>query len=231
MHPHEEIIRDAPLLTRLADDDLRALVKSGREISFRKGETIFRQDDPGDALYVVFEGSVQITFGSVDGREITLAILGPGECFGDLALLDGRPRSAGAVAANAARTFVIARDAFVRWLDERPAAARSLLETLSLRLRQKDESLSDFSLLDLSHRLAKRLADLAAIDPAGKARGTGGIGVAVTQSEIAALLGVSRQSVNKELKKFESRGWITLSRGAVSVRDAPALRRYWMGEA
>jgi CRP-like cAMP-binding protein len=115
------------------------------------------------------------------------------------------------------------------WLTVHPTAAFGLLETLSLRLRQKDESLSDLAMVDLSHRLAKRLADLAALDAAGKAR-SAGIGVAVTQSEIAGLLGASRQSVNKELKKFEGRGWITVSRGEVCVTDGPALRRYWQGD-
>jgi CRP/FNR family transcriptional regulator len=228
LSPHEEIVRDAPLLARLRPDDFQALVATGRIVKFRKGQTIFRQDDPGDSFFVIVSGSVHITRLTPDGRELTVAILGPGECFGDLALLDGRPRSAGAAAAEKTATFVVMREAFLRWLDERPAASFTLLETLSLRLRHKDEVMSDLAFVDLAGRLAKRLADLAlATSPVKHVKPD--TLLRVTQAQLAAALGASRQSVNRELQHFEDRGWIAVSRGAIRIVDYESLRMRWQG--
>jgi CRP-like cAMP-binding protein len=150
--------------------------------------------------------------------------MGPGDCFGDLALFDGRPRSATATATSVTRTFVVSRDDFVNWVRERPAASLALLETLSLRLRRTDETVTDLVFLDLPHRLAKQLLTLAASlpesDPRRKQR------IQVTQGELASMLGVSRESVNKQLNQFAREGWITLSRGAVTIDDPRALKTF-----
>lgn len=216
-------IRDLPLLARLPDDDLKALASRGRVRRFNAGTTIFHEGDPGDALYVVVDGRVRISRISGSGTEATLAMVGAGDCFGDLALFDGRPRSATATAASATRTFVVSRDDFVAWVRERPAASLALLETLSLRLRRTDEVVTDLVFLDLPHRLAKHLLTMAAhIDtPAGRKPR-----LQVTQGELASMLGVSRESVNKQLNQFSRDGWITLSRGAVTIDNADALRTF-----
>jgi CRP/FNR family cyclic AMP-dependent transcriptional regulator len=218
MRAHEELIRDVPLLARLPEEDLRALAAQGAVRSFPAGHTIFREGDPGDALYVVIEGQVRIAVLSPDGEEATVAMLGPGEFVGDLALLDGRPRSASALAFEAARALVVTRADFARWLSERPAAALALLEALSLRVRRTDEALADLSFLELPRRLAKRLLALA---PAGE-----GARLRITQSDLASMLGVSRESVNKELNAFARAGWIALGRGSVTLLDREALRTF-----
>lgn len=169
---------------------------------------------------------MRIAMLAASGEEATVARLGPGECVGDLSLLDGRPRSASATASQATKTLVVTREHFRRWLSERPQAALALLETLSLRLRRTDEALADLAFLDLPQRLAKRLLGLAEEQaaaatkdaPAREAR------LRVTQSELASMLGVSRESVNKQLNAFAREGWIALGRGAVTVKDAGALR-------
>ncbi len=221
---HDAYIRDLPLLARLPDDDLKALAARGRVRRFAAGTTIFHEGDPGDALYVVVEGRVRISRISGAGGEATLALMGPGDCFGDLALFDGRPRSATATATSVTRTFVVSRDDFVNWVRERPAASLALLETLSLRLRRTDETVTDLVFLDLPHRLAKQLLTLAASlpesDPRRKQR------IQVTQGELASMLGVSRESVNKQLNQFAREGWITLSRGAVTIDDPRALKTF-----
>ncbi|MGI8925435.1 MAG: Crp/Fnr family transcriptional regulator [Tepidiformaceae bacterium] len=214
----ERIIRDLPLLARLPADDVRALASTARLRSFASGATVFREGEPGDSLYVVVEGHVRIVVGSSTGNETTVAIVGPGDCFGEFALLDGRPRSASAVAAEATRTFVVTREAFVTWLTERPAAALALLETMSVRLRRADETIADMVFLDLPHRLAKHLLPLADGPTASGGR------IAITQGEIASMLGVSRESVNKQLNLFARAGWITLGRGSVTLREPEGLR-------
>lgn len=217
-------IRDVPLLARLSDDDLKALAARGRVRRFNAGVNIFHEGDPGDAAYVVVDGRIRMSRLSGSGAEATLAIITAGDCTGELALFDGRPRSATATAMQATRTFVVSRDDFVNWVRERPAASLALLETLSLRIRRTNEIVTDLVFLDLPQRLAKHLITLA------NAQGDGATSrrprLQVTQAELASMLGVSRESVNKQLNLFARDGWITLSRGAVIIDDAGSLRTF-----
>ena len=221
-HAREQsYIRDLPLLARLPEADLQALASRGRVRRFPAGSAIFHEGDPGDALHVVVEGQVRITVLSGAGNEATVATVDTGDCFGEFALLDGRPRSATATATRATRTFVVTRADFVDWLSARPAAALALLETLSLRLRRTDEALADMTFLDLEHRLAKQILRLSMAQDGKQTH----VPIRVTQGELASMLGVSRESVNKQLNAFAREGWIKLARGAISVLDAAALRR------
>ncbi len=216
----ERFIREVPLLARLPPEDVRALASTARLRAYPAGTVIIREGDPGDSLHVVVEGQVRITVGSPTGEEATVAVMGQGDFFGDFALLDGRPRSASVLAALPTRTLVVTRDAFVSWISQRPTAALALLETLSLRLRRTDEQLADMVFLDLPQRLAKQLRVLAstAADADGR--------IAITQAELAMMLGVSRESVNKQLNAFAREGWIRLGRGAVFVLDPESLQRF-----
>lgn len=219
---NDAYIRDVPLLARLPDEDVSLLASRGRVRRYNAGTTIFHEGDPGDALYVVVDGRVRITRLSGSGSEATLAIVSKGDCFGEFALLDSRPRSATATAQMPTRTFVVSREEFREWVRQRPEASLALLETLSLRLRRTDEAITDLMFLDLPHRLAKHLLGLAAqlgdTPPGRRTR------IQVTQGELASMLGVSRESVNKQLNQFSRDGWITISRGAVTIDDAEALR-------
>jgi CRP-like cAMP-binding protein len=221
---HGELIRDVPLLARLGEEDIRALASHGKVRSYRTGDVLFREGAPGDSLHIVIEGSVRISVASPTGDEVTVALLGAGEFVGDLALLDGRPRSASAIASQPTKTLVVTRHNFGDWISTRPNAALSLLETLSQRVRRTDEALADLAFLQLPQRLAKRLVRLT-IDQAQGNR-FAGTKLRITQSELASMLGVSRESVNKQLNKFAQEGWISLGRGSVTVRDPEALRGY-----
>jgi CRP/FNR family cyclic AMP-dependent transcriptional regulator len=220
----ETYIRDLPLLARLPDEDLKALASRGRVRRFNAGTTIFHEGDPGDAIYVVVDGRMRMSRLSGSGTEATLAIIGAGDCTGELSLFDGRPRSATATTMQPTRAFVVSRDDFVNWVRERPSAALALLETLSLRIRRTNEIVTDLVFLDLPHRLAKHLLTMAAShSDGGNARRPR---LQVTQAELASMLGVSRESVNKQLNQFARDGWITLSRGAVILDDSEALRTF-----
>lgn len=228
MKRHEDLIRDVPLLARLPEVDLRALASRGHVRTYDAGDVIFREGAPGDSLYVVIEGSVRVALHSAEGEEATVAVLGPGEFVGDLALLDGRPRSASAIASQPTKTLIMTRDDFIEWLSGRSSAALALLEALSLRVRRTDEVLTDLAFLDLPHRLAKRLLRLATLYPEAQAPGaaSGKVRLRVTQSELASMLGVSRESVNKQLNLFAREGWIELGRGSVTLVDSEALRTF-----
>jgi CRP/FNR family cyclic AMP-dependent transcriptional regulator len=230
MERESEVIAGLPLLARLREEDLSALARMGRVQQYAAGTAIFKEGEEGDALYVVLDGRVRISVLSAKGDEVILAVLGPGESFGDLALLDSRPRSATATAATATSAMRVARADFLDWLSVRPTAAAALLETLSLRFRQVDEALSDIAFLDLPRRLAKRLLQLAAAGRSGPVtRSPGPVGIEVTQSELASMLGVTRESINKELRRFSRRGWLAVGRGSVRLADEAALREFAFG--
>jgi CRP-like cAMP-binding protein len=225
MGEHEELVGQVPLLARLAPEDLRALAARGRTRRYEPGAVIFTEGDAGDSLHIVMEGKVRVAIGSEAGEEAVLAVLGPGECLGEMSLLDGRPRSATATAPEGARTLIVPRAAFAAWLTEHPRAALALLETLSGRVRQSNARMGDLAFLGLAQRLAKRLLELT-----GDTHGSPGSGphapekLRVTQAELAAMLGVSRESVNKQLSVFARRGLVTLGRGSVTLADATGLR-------
>jgi CRP-like cAMP-binding protein len=221
----EILIAELPLLARLSKDDRQALASRARMRSYPAATVIFREGEPGDSLHVIVSGRVRIVVSSGSGEEATVAVLGVGDCFGELSLLDGLPRSASAVTSIATRTFVVTRDAFVEWLTDRPSAGLAIMETLSLRLRRTDQALADMAFLDLNRRLAKQLVQLAEVQDLEGARSNQRIRVQVTQSELASMLGVSRESVNKQVNAFARDGLVSLSRGAVTVEDLGSLRR------
>ena len=223
----EQVVRDLPLLARLPRDDRQALATRARLRSYPSGTTIFREGEPGDSMHVIVEGRVSVSVSNGAGGEATIASVGPGDCVGELSLLDGRPRSAAAIAATATKTMVVTRESFVEWLAERPPAALALLETLSLRLRRTNEAMSDLIFLDLPHRLAKQIIALADLQQRlREGQASNGVRIAVTQGELAAMLGVSRESVNKQLNVFQRDGFIALARGAVILTDEAGLRHY-----
>lgn len=215
------VMRNAPLLAKVAERDVQALAELSEVREYASGEAIFREGDPGDALHTIVRGAVRIFVVSPEGREATLATVGRGDSIGELALLDGRERSASAFAVQPTTTLRVGREQFRGWLADRPQAAVAVLETLSLRLRRSNDAVADLSFLELPQRIAKRLLQLhveTAPDASGERR------IRVTQSALASMVGSSREAVNKHLKLFERAGWVGLSRGAVAVLDVDALR-------
>jgi CRP/FNR family cyclic AMP-dependent transcriptional regulator len=222
----EDYVTALPLLARLPQPDRLALAHRARLRSFKAGTTIFGEGEPGDSLHVVVDGRVRIVAGGPNGEEATVAVVGPGDCFGEFSLLDGLPRSASAVAPVATKTFMVTRDDFVDWVTERPTAALAIMETLSLRLRKMDEALVDLVSLDLPHRLAKQLLGLAKIHDLETVLNNGTLRLTVTQGELASMLGVSRESVNKTLNTFATQKILQTARGAITITDMAALRTF-----
>jgi CRP/FNR family transcriptional regulator len=218
----EEHIGSLPLLARLPTEDVRALASRARLRSFKEGAILVREGEPGDAIHILVAGSVRIAVSSREGEEATVATLGPGESIGEFAIFDRLPRSATAIATMKTQAFVVTRTDFEAWLKSRPHAALALLETFSLRLRKTNQGLTDVMFLDLQHRLAKQLCALA--DSVGAAGADGAVRVQVRQADLGSMLGVTRESVNKELQNFQRRGWLRTSRGGVTITDVKSLR-------
>src|SRR5262245_35257366 len=150
-----------PLFEGLPEDQLAVLEERLRSRTFREEETIFHRDDIGNGLYVIRSGQVKISLVAEDGRETVLAILSAGECFGELAVLDGEPRSADAVAMERTETVMLRREDFLEALETHPQLARQIIVLLSHKLRQTNEQLSDLVFFDVHGRVAKRLLELA----------------------------------------------------------------------
>jgi len=193
---------------------------------FRRGETIFHQGDPGDALFVVDTGSVKVVLPSDEGAEPAIvAILGTGEFFGELAILDGASHSATIVAIEPTETLVLHRDAFLSLIDSDAGLRRALLASLAAEIRRLTGHVEDLHFLDLPGRLASRILRLAESSGTKAADGSVRIGWPYTQSELAGMIGGSRQSVNRLLADLTDQGLVRLERDQLVVPDADRLAR------
>jgi CRP-like cAMP-binding protein len=179
-----------------------------------RGSAIFAKGDPGSGLMGVLTGSVKISVPSADGRDIVLNIIHAGEIFGEIALLDGHPRTADATAMTDCELMVIERRDFIPFLRGQPDLTMQIIETLCARLRRTSEQVQDVTFLNLPTRLAKALLRLAADEAEGPASTRK---VTITQREISQIIGRSRESTNKQLRIWVKQEWIRLERGTVTV--------------
>lgn len=216
------MLQRSPLFRGLPPAALERLAELAMQRAYRAGEIVFSQGDPGDALYAIIAGRVRISTGAADGREIFLNIMGPGDTFGEIALLDEGTRTASATATEAAELVSIRRDHFRGLLEREPPLALELLRLCGQRLRWTSGLLEDAALLDAPTRLAKRLLILGELH--GRRTATG-IVLRISQEDLASFLGLSRQAVNQQLQVWKAAGWIALGRGSVTVQDEAAIRR------
>ncbi|AKU19245.1 Crp/Fnr family transcriptional regulator [Luteipulveratus mongoliensis] len=219
-----ESVRKAPLFAPLDDEAAEALLASMTPSKIERGQELFHEGDQGDRLYVITEGKIKLGRRSPDGRENLLAILGPGEMFGELSLFDPGPRTATATAVAETELVALGHNDLTSFLKDRPEVAITMLGALARRLRRTNEALGDLVFTDVPGRVAKALLDLSARfgRPADD-----GVLVAhdLTQEELAQLVGASRETVNKALADFASRGWLKLEARAVTLLDVERLQR------
>ncbi len=189
-----------------------------------RGDVLFREGEQGDSLYVIGEGKVKLGRTSADGRENLIAILGPGEMFGELSLFDPGSRTMTATAVAETQLMGLGNDSLTSLLSGRPEVSKALLAALAKRLRRTNEHLADLVFTDVPGRVAKALLDLA--HRFGRPV-EDGIMVAhdLTQEELAQLVGASRETVNKALADFATRGWLKLEARAVLLLDVERLKR------
>lgn len=218
----DALLRSAPLFAGLDDETWHALARRVETRTLPRGEHLFREGDPGDALHVVLDGKVKICRTSADGRENVVAILGPGDLLGELAIFDSQPRGATATAVVDCTLASLPAGSFREWLGEHPGVAVSLLHALAVRLRQTNEAMADLVFADVPGRIAKTLLNLA--ERFGEPDGDGvRVSHDLTQEELAQLVGASRETVNKALAEFATRGWLRLDGRAVVLLDRDRL--------
>jgi CRP-like cAMP-binding protein len=216
-------LRSSLLFERAGESALVDVARHLRRRRFRRGEVIFHQGDPGDALHLVDSGAVKIVLPSEHGEEAIIATLRRGDFFGELALLDGAPRSATAVALEASETWTLSRDLFHDLLDRDPSLRDSLLAGLARELRRLTGQVEELHFLDLAGRLAMRLARLARESDATADEVR--LDWPYTQSDLAAMIGGTRQSVNKLLSGLVERGLVVIERDTLTIPDVDALVR------
>lgn len=229
-----ERLRRLPLFARLSEDELSDLAGRIRPRLYRRGEVIFRKDDPGTHLYLVLEGAVKIALPGEFGQEALVAIMRPGDFFGELALFDRSPRSATAVALDDTRAALLAGEDFIAFLERHPSAVRLVLETLARTIRRLSDRVEHLTFLDVPSRVAKYLLDLAQANapaPPARARGTAAaaapptLELSLTQDELAAFVGASRVSVNRVLGDLERREIVSIKRRRISIKDPERLAK------
>ena len=216
------LIERNSLFRGLAEATLDRVVQLATRRTHEEGGTIFLRGDPGDALFGVMTGRVRISASRAGGKEVFLNIMEPGDAFGEIALLDGSPRTATATAMARSELMVLRREPFFDLLRTEPQLATHLIQLLCKRVRWTAELMEDSALLGPPARLAKRLLTLASVHGRETPEGTR---LALSQEELAQFLGLSRQMVNQHLQTWRAQGWIALGRGSVTLVDAPALQK------
>lgn len=212
------ILREHSLFSGLPAEIIDRLCAHAIAKDVRAGATIFSKGEPGQSMFAVLHGSVKICAPSADGKDAVFNFIGEGGIFGEIALLDGHPRTADAIAATSCELLMIDRRDFLPLLRSYPELAVRIIDVLCARLRQTSEQVEDIVFLDLPHRLAKALLRLSGD------KGAAGGKIAITQQEVGDVIGMSRESTNRQLRDWERRKWIKLERGGIVILAPAALK-------
>jgi CRP/FNR family cyclic AMP-dependent transcriptional regulator len=213
------VLRKHPIFCDLVPEALDQLCRYAKHATLKRGATIFSKGDPGNSLFAVISGTVKISISSADGRNAILNLIGAGEIFGEVAVLDGQARTADAIANTNCEIFVIDRREFLPFVRSQPVLAMKFIELLCTRLRWTSDQVEQVILQNLPGRLASaliRLTEKHKLAPGGRT-------IAVTQQEISEMVGMTRESINKQLRVWATRNWVRLEHGAIVVLKAESL--------
>jgi len=222
--PSSALLRNVPLFVGLTDSQLRRLAGSIRHSSYPPRTILFHQDEPGSTLYIIVSGKVRVFLAGGGGQEMTVDILTRGEVFGEMALFGRYPRSASVTTLTGTRALLLQREDFHRYLLEMPEMGIHLLEVLSNRLRATTAFAAEMAFSDLHGRTARVLLTLAERHGVATASGIE-LDIDLTQSELAALVGTTRESMNRILGAFRDQGLVSLRGARISLPQPAALRR------
>ena len=214
-----DFLRGHPAFRQLPANTLEQIRSYAIRKRVQRGTVIFAKGDPGSSVMAVLDGSVRISVPTINGHEVVLAQVSRGEVFGELAVIDGQPRSANAIAVENCELMVIERGNFLPFILSYPGVAINLLELVSARLRQSNEQIEDVMFTGLQVRLARAILKLLKTTKCD----VGPLRLVITQRELSQMIGVSRESTNKHLRIWEKRGWIRLEHGALTVLNGRAL--------
>ena len=218
-----DLLKQVPFLAALDLSDLEQLATAVSRRKYLRGDAIMHKEDDGQSLFIVEKGSVRVYLPSLQGADLTLALLGPGDFVGDLSLLDGQPRSASADAMEDTSVLSLERSDFIELVRSSPDAAMAVMTVVAKRLRNTDEMAADLAFLDVGGRLAKKLLEMASSHGVDRHDGTL-LDVNITQEQLANMIGVTRESVNRNLGRFRQDGLISSRGRRIVLRDPEGLR-------
>lgn len=213
------IVRKHPIFCDLDPDAFDQLCRYAKHTTLKRGAAIFSKGDPGNSLVAVISGTVKISVSSAGGRSAILNLIGAGETFGEIAVLDGQDRTADATANTDCELFVIDRREFLPFVRSHPALAMKFIELLCTRIRWTSDQVEQVILQNLPGRLASaliRLTEKHKLTPQGRS-------IAITQQEISEMVGMTRESINKQLRVWATRSWVRLEHGSIVVLQAEPL--------
>ena len=217
-----QVLRRSSLFARLGDSEIDAILAHASVTRHAEGDQIFAKGDPGNSMMAVLKGRVLITAPSQDGRQVVLTAMRDGDVFGEIALLDGKERTADATAATDCELLIVPRRSLLSLLERRPDLCIELLIVLCERLRRTNEQVEDLAFLDLEARIAKVLVRLADESGSGQSPARP-VGVRISQRALGELVGGSRESVNKHLQDWKRSGIIAVEKGSIVIHDIDAL--------
>jgi CRP/FNR family transcriptional regulator, cyclic AMP receptor protein len=212
--PGASMLHSIPLFHDLNETDLKVVSELTVERVVPRGTVVLTEGDVGDSLFAIVSGRVKVFIGDEDGREIILKILGPGDFFGEMSLIDQEPRSASVAALEPTTLKVLSAQAFQECLTRAPRIATTVMQALAKRLRDADRKISTLALLDVYGRVANTLLELA-IENDGKLV----VGEKLSQQDIANMVGASREMVNRILKDLSERGYISIESKQITIHD------------
>ena len=219
-----DFLRHVPLFQHLSEDDRIRLAESIKLQRLKKGEILFNKGGAGDALYIIKKGKIKIFLSSHAGDEVLLAIFSEADFFGEMALLDGMPRSADAIAIEPTELLLLNRNDFISFLNHNSNAVQAVLQSLSQRLRRTDDLLEDTCFLQISERFAKKLVELATQH--GRREGDMiFIDLSLTQKDMASMVGATRESINKELRALREKGLVSIQENMICIHNLERLKR------
>ena len=216
---NRDLLSAVPFFSDLSEDALTTLESHMRLRTFRRGQPIFLQEDPGDSLFLVASGRVKLFITNSDGEQLTILFCGPGTCFGEMAVLDGKPRSASAEALELTETWVVTRNTFLDLMRRAPDISIAVIEFLCSKLRTNLARMEEFVFLDTYNKVGGQLVRMATKDASGDYR------VQVTQEELARLVGNTREQVNRVLADLSSMGHISIGRGHLQIDHLEAMKQ------
>ena len=219
-----ELLSTHFLFRDLDSEVIEHIAKLGVKCQLGATEVLFFKGDPGDALYGVLSGRIRISTSAPSGKEIILSVMEPGDMFGEIALLDGMPRTADASALDPSVLFKIHRREFIEFIERQPSLTTHLLKMVCDRVRSTNEFVEDYIFLGLPARLAKRLLGLSSYygdsepseDPAD---------LHISQVELGQLMGATRETINRQLQTWRKKGWVELPKGHIKILDPEALHQ------
>jgi CRP/FNR family transcriptional regulator, cyclic AMP receptor protein len=214
------VLRQHPIFCDLDPEAFDQLCRYAKRSTLKRGAAIFSKGDPGNSLYAVISGTVKISISSAEGRSAIFNLIGAGDTFGEVALLDGLARTADATANTSCELFVIDRREFLPFVRTQPGLAMKFIELLCRRLRWTSDQVEEVILQNLPGRLASaliRLTEKHKLAPGGRT-------ITITQQEISEMVGMTRESINKQLRSWASHKWVRLEHGAIVVLDTDALQ-------